>query len=190
MQVADGVPAENLIGTDIHGKYFACGYDLFNDKETLNSLFLAADIFNKDSVLEQLHGKIDIVWLGSFLHLFNWSGQVEALKHIMKLLKPSPDGLIVGRLMGNTTAGEFAHPSAPQKTMYIHHEQSFKRMFHTAGDALGEKWETEVKVHPFEESLQITNTGGETTPKGALIITFEARKLARVDGATSHNFVF
>jgi hypothetical protein len=156
----------------------------------LNSLFLPADIFNTESVLEQLHGKIDIVWAGSFLHLFNWEGQIEALKNILKFLKPSPDGLVVGRLMGNETAGEFAHPSAPQKTMYIHHEQSFKRMFHTAADALGEKWETDVTVSPFEEQLNVTKLGAETTPKGALTLTFVARKLARVDGATSHNFVF
>jgi hypothetical protein len=155
----------------------------------LNSLFLAADILAPESVLNQMQGKIDIIWTGSFLHLFNWETQLLAMKHILKLLKPNPDGLVVGRLMGNSTAGEYSHPSAPQKTMYRHDAQSFKKLFHAAADSFGEKWETDVLAAPFEDHMKITKLQ-EQTPEGTLSVKFVARKLARVDVATSHNFNF
>jgi hypothetical protein len=108
---------------------------------------------------------------------------------MLKLMKPNPEGLVVGRLIGNTTAGEYSHPSAPQKTMYRHDVHSFKKLFHAAADSFGDKWETEVHAAPFKDQLKITKAE-ELTPEGTLSVQFVARKLARVDAATSHNINF
>jgi hypothetical protein len=111
------------------------------------------------------------------------------MKHMLKLMKPNPEGLVVGRLVGNTTAGEYSHPSEPQKSVFRHDVHSFKKLFHAAADSFGEKWETEVHAAPFEDQLKVSKAE-ELTPEGTLSIQFVARKLARIDIATSHNIIF
>ncbi len=75
--VADGVPTEHLYGCDLRPEFFELGYKLFRDKDTLKSKFIAADIFDPSSALSSLYGNIDIIYAGSFLHLFGYAEQVE-----------------------------------------------------------------------------------------------------------------
>lgn len=74
--VFNGVPAKNIHGVELEQEFvnlgYDLGYDLFFDKEHLSSEFLIADIFGKDSALENLDGKIDIVYASNFFHLFGW----------------------------------------------------------------------------------------------------------------------
>jgi hypothetical protein len=185
--VADGVESSNCYATDLHGDFWDIGYDLFQDKEKLNSLFIPGDIFDHKSSLWQLQGKIDIVWTGSFLHLFDWKHQVIALTHMLKMLKPGPDGLVVGRLMGNEKNGEY---TVNNKTVYRHNSQSFKKMFHEASDEkVGEHWQTSVKALPWTDDMKVKKVDG-TVPEGTVMISFIARKLERMEDVTSHKFVF
>jgi len=89
--VADGAPPENLYGADLNPEFFDLGYKLFRDKDTLTSKFIAADIFDPGSELHELDGKIDILYAGSFLHLFSYEGQINACKAIVKLLRDKKD---------------------------------------------------------------------------------------------------
>lgn len=193
-KVADGVKSENLYGVDLHADFFDIGYDLFKDRDTLNSLFISADILSNDDVLSQLKGKIDIVWAGALLHLFDWKHQVVAVKHMLKLLQHHPRSMIVGRLMGDKTPQEttVGQGTEHQTTMYRHDIKSFKKMFHEACDALGEKWETDVKAREWkEEDDEVKLKGREVTaPPGTLEISFVAFRLERLDTAVTHNFVF
>ena len=45
-------------------------YDLFRDRETIKAQFMKADILSEKSPLNALDGRIDIMWIGSVLHLF------------------------------------------------------------------------------------------------------------------------
>lgn len=70
---ADGVPTANMYATDIVGDFWEIGYDLFRDRDSMNAHFIKADILDADSALQALHGKIDVVYVGSVLHLFGWA---------------------------------------------------------------------------------------------------------------------
>jgi hypothetical protein len=118
------------------------------------------------------------------LDQFDWDGQAKATQNILKLLKPHPQSLVIGQLIGNTEPGEYTDDSNLPKKVYRHDIQSFKKMFHSAGDVLGEKWETEVESKPWESPFK------RTTQPGLLTINFVARRLERLDAATSHYFVF
>jgi hypothetical protein len=185
--VSDGVKSENLYATDVHGDFWEAGYDLFRDRDTLNSLFITSDILKHDSTIWQLEGRVNIIWAGSFLHLFDWKYQLIAVTHMIKLLKPGPDGLIVGKLMGNVKPGEYASGS---KTVYRHDAASFKKMFHEASDKrVGEHWQTSVKAVPFYNDMKVKEEAG-VVPEGTVQIVFAARRLARLDAPLSHAFQF
>jgi len=144
--VTDGAPSENLYGSDLRPEFFELGYKLFRDKETLKSTFIAADIFDAQSGLNQLQGKIDILYVGSFLHLFGYDKQVEVCKATVKLLRPKEGGLVVGRQIGHLEAGERPHRTNKEQTMYRHNETSFARMWEEVGEATGTKWRVKCEA--------------------------------------------
>ncbi|KAL2353590.1 hypothetical protein BJ546DRAFT_1113332 [Cryomyces antarcticus] len=125
--VSDGVPSENCYGADLRLDFIDTGYDLFRDKETLKSKFIAADIFDDNSELNQLDGQIDIVHAASFLHFFDWTDQMSAAKRIVKLLKLQTGSLTIGRQVGNVTAGEQPRRVENGSRMFRHNEESFRR---------------------------------------------------------------
>jgi len=150
-------------------------------------LFIPSDILAHNATIWQLEARINIIWTGSLLHLFDWKQQVIAITHMIKLLKQGPDGLIVGKLMGNTKSGEY--PSG-NKMVFRHDAASFKKMFHEASDKrVGEHWQTSVKAVPFFDDMKVKKQDG-TQPDGTVQVVFAARRLARLDSSTSHNFVF
>jgi len=188
--VLNGVASEHLYGADINPEYFPIGYDLFRDQNKLNALFLGADLFDHSSgsVLKQLEHKVDIIWTSGVIHLFPRVKQVAAVVSMLKLLKRSPDTMIAGRLMGLEQPGEYPAKDSGE-TVYRHDVASFKKLFHEACDIVGEKWETDVVAEPWTENMKISKNT-DTVPPGLLEVSFVARKLSRVDGATSHKFVF
>ena len=102
----DGAPPENLFGCDLRPEFFDLGYRLFKDKEKLSNNFFAADIMDPSSTLSTWYGKIDIIYAGSFIHLFAYAGQVEVCKKIVRLLKDKKGSILLGRQVGNLVAGE------------------------------------------------------------------------------------
>jgi SAM-dependent methyltransferase len=97
---ADGAPSENLYGADLRPEFFELGYRHFLDRDTLKSKFIAADIFDPSSALSTLDGKIDIIYAGSFLHLFGYADQVTICKRIVKLLRDKKGSLLWGDRSG------------------------------------------------------------------------------------------
>jgi len=188
--VSDGAKSENLYGVELHSEFFDFGYELFRDKDHLNALFLEANIFSHESVIWQLQGKIDIIWVGAFLHLFDRHHQLIAIKHMLRLLSKQPSSIIVGRLVGSETPGEYPSQITPNGTVYTHDVHSFKKMFHEAAEAMDAKWETDVHAKPWEGDLKLKASEDEPVSVGLLDITFVARKLERLDMPTSHHYVF
>jgi len=148
--VSDGAPAENIYGTDLEGAFIDLGYDLFKDRGKLKATFIAADILDpsSDSELKKLDGKIDVVWAGSFFHLFCWDEQVAAAKRLVKLVRPQAGSMVLGRQMGNVVPREIPDPDFTDKTMYRHNAASFARMWEEVGKATGTEWD----VVEFESS--------------------------------------
>ncbi|KAF8856460.1 hypothetical protein BDZ45DRAFT_715343 [Acephala macrosclerotiorum] len=158
---SDGVPSEHLYGTDLRPEFFDLGYKLFRDKDLLKSRFIAADIFDPKSELHELDGKIDIIYAGSFLHLFDYKGQFNACKAIVKLLSEKKDSLLVGRQVGNLTAGERVHRTNKGQSMFRHNAGSFKKMWEDVGKETGTKWSVDVNEHLVEPGVRERRNWGE-----------------------------
>lgn len=191
--VLDGATPENLYASDLHQEFLDIGYDLFQDRERLTSTLFAADIFNaKDANFVSLEGKIDIIWAGSFLHLFSYPATIKVLKQLIKLSNPEFGSLIVGKQMGHADAGEFViKGSAPaaklppttastqagsvegDRTMSLfrHNEESFKQMWDEAGEETGTRWAVWVEQKEYQ---------GQATgvPKGSLSLSFCIKRLS------------
>jgi SAM-dependent methyltransferase len=149
--VADGAPSSNLYGSDLRREFFELGYEFFGDRQTLQSKFIAADVFDPNSGLQELDGKIDILYAGSFLHLFGYEKQVEVCVRIVRLLKEKKGGLIVGRQVGHVEAGERSHRTNNEETMFRHNEESFKNMWELVGEKTGSSWRVEVKAGDIDD---------------------------------------
>lgn len=142
-------------------KFFDLGYDLFRDKSTLEAHFIAADIFAKDSPLQDLYGTIDIIHASSFVHLFDWDLQVEVLKIAISLLKPVKGSLMLGRHMGDVEAG--VKPGlTPDQKMYRHNEDSWRKIWQLISEQTGTQWKVDFA---WEERGNWTNwQGGSAMP--------------------------
>jgi hypothetical protein len=125
---ADGAVQENLYGSDLRAEFFEMGYRLFRDRGALKSKFIAADITDPSSPLSELDGKIDIIYAGSFLHLFSYAELIEVCKRLTKLLREKKDSLILGRQVGNADAGDYVQKMNKGGKMYRHNAESFKKM--------------------------------------------------------------
>jgi SAM-dependent methyltransferase len=156
---SDGAPQEHLYGADLRPEFFQLGYELFRDKDTLKSTFIAADIFDHTSPLSSLDGKIDIIYTGSFLHLFGYAEQFEICKRIVKLLRDRKGSLLVGRQVGNLDAGEQVHRTNKNQTMFRHNVESFKRLWEEVGEVTGTKWRVDAELLTFNENF-LNERGG------------------------------
>jgi hypothetical protein len=171
--VHDGAIAENLYGSDLKKDFWEIGYDLFLDRSTLNTKFIEADVFDVESGLKELDGKLDIVHAASFFHLFDWDGQVKAAKRVVQLLKPKPGVLIFGRQGGNSQAGDIKHVIKDQ-TAYWHNPESWARLWKQVGDETGSNWETEAFLS--EEDLT-KRMNAKIVPAGTRFMHFSIRRV-------------
>lgn len=159
--VVDGAPAEKVFGVDIQRGFIDIGYDLFLDKGKLQSKFITADVMDpkKNPQWDKLglEGNVDIIHVGSFIHLFDYDGQVNVSKRLVQILKPNPGVVIAGRQTGNLDPGEFKHNSAVTGTMYRHDDKTFKDMWARVGRETGTRW----KVDTWLEGVD--TRGGRST---------------------------
>lgn len=132
--VADGAPSENIYGSDLEAVFIELGYKLFKDRDKLQSKFLVANIFDPASSLTDIKGKMDIVYAGSFFHLWGLEKQKEVSKAVAVLLRPQPGSMIIGRQVGAVTA--VARGSATGD-MFRHNVESFQKMWKEIGDDTG-----------------------------------------------------
>ena len=153
--VYDGAPSENIYGTDLHGALMEAGYELFLDRGTLRSTFVAADIFDSSSALAQFEGQMDIIYAGSFLHLFDWENQVAAAKRLVALMRPHKDCLVVGQGFGHLDADSYPVAPNSSRTIFKHNPASFARMWKQVGEETGTAWS--VNAH-----LEVMNLAGFT----------------------------
>lgn len=152
--VSDGAPSEHLYGSDLRQDFWDLGYELFQDGRALKSRFLAADIFDENSSLQELDGKVDILYASSFLHLFNLELQHNICERIVRLLKPKAGSILLGRQVGHVEAGEKIHRTNKGGKMWRHNVQSFEKMWREVGDLTGTKWKVEAVLYDLEKDLE------------------------------------
>lgn len=77
--VMDGTPAENVVASDLLQHFIDLGFELFADKEGQGRIagmkFQTADVFNQSDVnklkeFAAAEGGYDVIYVGSFIHLF------------------------------------------------------------------------------------------------------------------------
>lgn len=130
------------------------GYDLFRDKDRLLSTFIPADVFDDTSPLTKLAGQINIIYTGSFFHLFDRDEQLAVGQRVVQLLVPQPGSLVIGRQVGNEEPGEFSRSGyLGERKRYRHNAESWKQLWDELGDKTGTKWSVEVDVDPINWGL-------------------------------------
>ncbi|KAK9720078.1 hypothetical protein K7432_004371 [Basidiobolus ranarum] len=98
--IIDGFPGNNLVGLDISSEFIELGYDLFKDRDGPMK-FIVADILSEEWSDKVADLEFDVIYLGSFLHLFTREEQDKILSRVCQLLKPN--GVLFGRNLGSTS---------------------------------------------------------------------------------------
>ncbi|KAJ4286838.1 hypothetical protein N0V90_013091 [Kalmusia sp. IMI 367209] len=145
--VVDGAPSESIYGCDLRKEYVELGYQLFRDRDRLHSQFVTANIFDESSSLVELRGTFDIVYTGSFFHLFDYDDQVKVSTAVAKLLRPEKGSMIVGRQVGALNAAAHDHKTNPTGKMFRHNPDSLQKLWQTVGDDLGVSFSVNATLH-------------------------------------------
>lgn len=146
--VAGGAPAENVYGCDLEQGFIDMGYELFKDRGKLQSKFLVANIFDANSALADWRGKFDMVYAGSFFHLWGLEDQIKVSKAVAGLLRPEKGSMILGRQIG---AVEPTEQNFPTGIMYRHNVESFQKMWKEIGDDIGATFTVEARLKSLDE---------------------------------------
>jgi SAM-dependent methyltransferase len=146
--VADGAPSENVYGCDLQPEFIDLGYKLFKDRDSLRTKFLVADIFDPASPLQGLQGEVDVIYAGSFFHLWGLQQQKEVSRAVASLLRPNLGSMILGRQMGSVEAFEIASATG---TMFRHNVDSFKKLWKEIGDDMGVTFSVEARLLELQE---------------------------------------
>lgn len=143
--VHDGAPSENILGVDTESRFLELGYELFGDSEKLRARFYTQDVFD-ENFLAEWRSKIDIIFLGSFLHLFSFEQQKVVIAQLDKLLQKRKDVLVFGRHLATENGGTL-RTNALGWSLYHHSPETIRQLWETA--PVGE-WEVSAKLVRYE----------------------------------------
>lgn len=143
----DGAPTTNMYATDIVGDFWEIGYDLFRDRGSMKARFIKADILDTNSALRAWHGKIDVVYAGSVLHLFGWAKQLEAARQLVLLSKVGTT--VLACQIGRDDAEEVTS-KWDGSTAFYHNVESLKKMWHIIEEDTGTRWTVNAALGSLE----------------------------------------
>lgn len=152
---AAGAPSTNLYASDLRGEFWNLGYELFKDRDSLKSTFIAGDVFDANSELKKLHGNIDIVYAASFLHLFDLLQQHAVCERIVQLLRAKPGSMVLGRQVGHLVATTVEHRTNTGGHMYRHNVESFAKMWREVGEKTGTRWRVEAAMMEGQNGARV-----------------------------------
>lgn len=144
--VYDGAPSANIIGVDSEARFLNLGHELFRDRGTLDAHFAAGDVFAPDFLID-FRGKIDIIFLGSFLHLFSYEQQEVIVTQLTKLLRNKPGSLVFGRHMATTGRGGLLSANACGWSLYHHSTETIRTVFESTSGEF--KWDVSSELVPY-----------------------------------------
>ncbi|KAI1462855.1 hypothetical protein F4805DRAFT_12022 [Annulohypoxylon moriforme] len=153
--VYDGAPAENLVGVDVESKFHDLGYELFKDRETLKARLVTGDVFD-DDFLSEFRGKIDIIFVGSFLHLFTYEQQLKIMAHVTKLLRNRKGSMIFGRHMATAQNGGAVNSNTIGWSLYYHSPETINQLLESSSAG---KWDVQTKLIPYSTASTVVEKG-------------------------------
>lgn len=151
--VYEGAPSSNLTGTELDQVFIDLGYELFKDRDSLDTKFIAGDIFSDDAYGLK-DGSFDFIHAGSFFHQFTWAEQIEVLTKCFRWLKPQAGSMMVGRHIAVDEPEVIKHPQLKSGEAYHHNIDSWKKIVHEAAEKVGVNVEVEAELL---ESLRKTS---------------------------------
>ena len=135
------------------------GYDLFQDRDRLRSTFVAADILDESSPeLRGLDGNIDIVFAGSFFHVFDWDAQMRISKRLALLMRSVPGSLVFGHHLGHVAPDTYPL-GLGAGSVYAHDKGSLQQMWTQVGLETGSKWRVEAELEGTGKLVGCTKEG-------------------------------
>lgn len=178
--VFDGAPSENTYGSDLKTDFMDIGYELFLDKSTLKTTFIGADLFDTESDLKQLTGKVDIIHTAFFFHLFDLEGQTQAVRRILRLFKDKVGCLLVGRQLGNLESGLFDSLHGRGSKVFRHSTKSFVQMWTKVGEETGTEWKVDASFDEEDLWAKARKEGLDvcSIPSGSRVLNFTVRRVA------------
>ena len=145
---AEGMSTEQFFATDKTDVAWKLGYDLFRDdpegktsKNKMDAVFIKGDFLDRESELQLLNGRVDIIIACQFLHLFTAEQQIITARRIVELSVPGT--IVIGYQRGETEAQEV---ETAWGTMYHHSPESFREMWGQVGKETGTKWKVEIDL--------------------------------------------
>ena len=175
--VTAGISSTQLYGADLEETFIELGYELFKDKETLQSKFILENIFDEaawgqDGGFGSLEGKLKVIHTASFFHLFDLSEQEHLAKLLIRLLISEPGSMILGRHSANEEPGEYPGRGKPNTNCYRHNEETWKAMWEGVGRETGTEWKVEVWKEKDEGFARQPSQRGERGGEGWFRLTF------------------
>ena len=141
--IYDGAPATSLYGIDIESDFISLGFELFRDRDKLESTFIVADVFNLD--LSDLGEEFNIVHVSAFFHLFPRHKQLLAVQTLIKLLRPQPNSIVMGANLGSLKPGEY-QLTKDGSVSFRHNPETFRELWNEAAAFDGSKWRVESSL--------------------------------------------
>ena len=107
------------------------------------------------SLLEE--GKFRAINIGYFLHVWDWKGQVEIVKQMLKVLSGSEGDLIVGVNFARCKAREGAVPGGG--AVFVHTHETLMRLWEEIGRCTGTRWRVEVNRDDYLDHQKSDRNG-------------------------------
>ncbi|WPH01800.1 Hypothetical protein R9X50_00465300 [Acrodontium crateriforme] len=146
-----GAPAQNITTTDLEQLFLDLGYDLFQDRDTLETRFIAADFFAPELPDGLNEGSFDVIHAASFFHLFSRAEQKYLFTRAVGLLKRKPGSIIFGRQLGSAGKPRVDKiGDLKSGESYKHNEASWKAMVQEVAEATGMELAVECSFHDVE----------------------------------------
>jgi SAM-dependent methyltransferase len=160
--IVDGANPDNIVGADISDALVDCGYEYFQDEETLSTPFLIGDVLEPDAELAvAAEGRFNMIWSSFVYHLWNWDEQLRASIQTARLLKSRRGSMLIGIQLGTSPAMEVLRVrgsgrSQPQP-MFRHDGGSFRRLWEQVEEVLGIEFDvrTVSVVPPWTRNPQL-----------------------------------
>jgi hypothetical protein len=150
----DSGTSTNLYGADLEAQFPELGYELFRDKSSFAGHFISGSIFD-DDFMADCDSKFDMIYLGSFLHLFNAEQQRVIVRKLTRMLKAKPGSMVFGRNLGAERGGDF-HMETLGWDLYRHSNETIKNLWETAEG----QWEVESCLTRYESAAWDNNRRG------------------------------
>lgn len=132
--------------TDLYDQLWGIGYDMFRDKESFKATFVQNDLLSDDGALWKLDEKFDVMLTSQVLHLFSWDQNIAILQRLINLANVGCQ--VVGF---QTSSSPWREQKTQWGTMFFHDVETWKKMWHEAGELTGTEWDVKAMQMPYPE---------------------------------------